>query len=119
MSTRQCGCLYDCAPNPRISRVAASLVGSSRRKTVPRLENRMKRWRVYFNRRGAPRSKAWCVDEGEGTRRRFFAAVIVEVTAITVYNGKQPDWQNPIAWLIASGKLSAIRTTDGRHAVIN
>lgn len=63
-------------------------------------------YRVYFNRRGAPRSQAWSVDTGEGTERRHFRELELKTKAFTVYNGKNPDWENPIAWLVVTGALN-------------
>jgi hypothetical protein len=79
----------------------------------------MAQYRVYFNRRGAPKGKIWCVDKGPGTRRRYFDGVIIEAGAQTQYNGKEPDWKNPVAWMDVCGKLKVGPYKQSRYAVIN
>jgi hypothetical protein len=76
------------------------------------------RWRVYFNRRGAPKGKTWCVDRGEGTRRRYFLSVTFDA-GTTDYNGKEPDCKNPVAWINARGALRVWGQTGSRHAAIS
>lgn len=80
----------------------------------------MKKWRVYFNRRGAPKGQIWCVDQGHGTRRRYFDSVTIMGYVSTDYTGKEPDWKNPIAWINAEGKLTTWKSHGGtsRHANI-
>lgn len=68
-----------------------------------------RKFRIYFNRRGATATKAWIVDTGEGTRRQYFAKIVIAVPVYFYYNGKEPDWVNPIAWAVAMGKLKTIR----------
>lgn len=65
----------------------------------------MKTYRVYFNRRGAPQHEAWSIDTGEGSSRAHFREVHIKTTTRTMYNGKDPDWENPIAWLVVHGRL--------------
>lgn len=77
-----------------------------------------KRYRVYFNRRGAPKGKIWCVDQGRGTRKRCFDSVTILVPLNTYYTGREPDWKNPVAWMEASGKLITWRTSKGKEARI-
>jgi hypothetical protein len=77
-----------------------------------------KRYRVFFNRRGAPKGKVWCVDEGLGTRKKFFESVTILVPLNTEYSGLEPDWVNPVAWMEARGKLITWRTSKGREARI-
>ncbi len=64
-------------------------------------------FRVYFNRRGAPRDQAWSVDRGEGQRRRHFRYVVIHAhPARLIYNHKEPDWKNPIGWVQVAGELA-------------
>jgi hypothetical protein len=78
----------------------------------------VKRYRIFFNRRGAPKGKIWCVDRGLGTRRRYFDNVTILGPVNTFYNGLEPDWVNPIAWMEAIGKLITWRTAKGKEARI-
>jgi hypothetical protein len=75
-------------------------------------------YRVYFNRRGAPKGQIWCVDRGEGKRRRFFALVMVTGFAVTRYSGREPDWKNPVAWMEVEGRLKIRKTARGKQAEI-
>lgn len=65
----------------------------------------IKVYRVYFNRRGAPKGQAFIVDTGQGTRRRYFETVLVTVPTVFYYTGEEPDWIKPIAWATAKGNL--------------
>lgn len=77
-----------------------------------------KRWRVYFNRRGAPKGKIWCVDRGHGTRRRYFDSVAFE-HGTTDYTGREPDWKDPVAWINVEGELHVWEShKDSKHAAI-
>ena len=75
-------------------------------------------YRVFFNRRGAPKTQAWSVDTGESTRRRHFADITICVPAIGIYNGKDPDWKNPIAWFEACGRLQ-VDPSGERAAIVS
>jgi hypothetical protein len=66
----------------------------------------IRRYRVYFNRRGAPEAQAWTIDTGSDTERRHFREVTIMVSAVSSYNGKDPDWKNPIAWFEVFGRLN-------------
>jgi hypothetical protein len=66
------------------------------------------RWRIYFNRHGAA-GMPWCVAPDAGGWELAVGAVMLTVTAETIYRPKAtPDDEDgrPSAWIAVDGKLT-------------
>lgn len=82
----------------------------------------VKKYRIYFNRRGAGTNEAWSIDTGEGTKRRHFRSVVFACcgqAAETVYNGQEPNWKDPVAWIEITGKLKVFEKVRAQIVAIS